>query len=239
MTEHPKSTIYRLMAQNPDMNLEILDTCFSQTYIKEGNMNLFKCTVKYTLDGEIIEVTGDTRTTKKDSEYATFSIVHQHVDRYLDTVTKEIVPTTRIALSTVQPTLTRSTHMNTEKTSVFNIHDIKSDVLVVVDFENISRMDELSRLEKFASTVPNSITIIKVAGFCSSMKDKADIVVRSNRKDSVDHYISYLVGLIESKDESPKIYVISRDKFGSCLQDFCKNVKHCSDVIDFIQAYQM
>jgi hypothetical protein len=116
--------------------------------------------------------------------------------------------------------------------------DMSNQIIVIVDYENISKQSEISKLNTYLET--NSIVskVIKVAGFCSNVKTTADIVVRSNRSDAVDHYISYLTGKLESCEYPPKkIYVISRDKFGSCLQDFCNNVSHCSDVNDFIEIY--
>ena len=110
--------------------------------------------------------------------------------------------------------------------------DLSTKVIIIVDFENISRLDDVAKL--YDVVIPNKdVIVLKVAGFCSSIKHNADIVVRSNRKDAVDHYISYLVGLLESENTCPITYIITRDKFGSCLQDFCKNVTHCSDVTDF------
>jgi len=96
--------------------------------------------------------------------------------------------------------------------------DMSNQIIVIVDYENISKQSEISKLNTYLET--NSIVskVIKVAGFCSNVKITADIIVRSNRSDAVDHYISYLTGKLESCEYPPKkIYVISRDKFGSCL----------------------
>lgn len=126
---------------------------------------------------------------------------------------------------------------NTEQQSIFDLiksdYDMTNIMFVIVDFENVSKQNEISLL--YDVVIPGkTIHIVKIAGFCSSVKQNSDIVVRSNRKDAVDHYISYLIGLLESKDTLPIIYIITRDKFGSCLQDFCNNVTHCSDVADFL-----
>lgn len=124
---------------------------------------------------------------------------------------------------------------------ILNFCEVCNDKLfIIIDLENISKVDINSialAIDSNPQLAQKHMRIIKIAGFCSSVKSSADIIIRSNRKDAVDHYISYLIGVIETKShESSLIYVITRDKFGSCLQDFCNNVIHCSDVIDFIQC---
>lgn len=121
--------------------------------------------------------------------------------------------------------------------------NLSKTIIVVVDFENICKQSDINKLSTHIKSFMSQqqeliIKVIKIAGFCSSVKNTADIVVRSNRNDAVDHYISYLVGKLESSNFPPKkIYIISRDKFGSCLQDFCNNVEHSSDVSDFISSF--
>lgn len=121
--------------------------------------------------------------------------------------------------------------------------DMTKTIIVIVDFENICKQSDIIKLTNYIKHYMQSqqeftVRIVKIAGFCSSVKNSADIVVRSNRSDAVDHYISYLVGKLEvSKLPPKKIYIISRDKFGSCLQDFCNNVEHSSDVNDFISVF--
>ena len=114
---------------------------------------------------------------------------------------------------------------------------------VVVDLENIAKIDKSmieSAVKSNSTMTKKTVEIVQVAGFCSSVKSSANIVVRSNRKDAVDHYIGYLIGLLEAnmtkKQLQQPIYVVTRDKFGSCLQDFCTNVVHCSDVADFVHC---
>jgi len=140
--------------------------------------------------------------------------------------------------STLTPSSNKAVDRPVQKTaSIFDLlevsDDLSNDIIIIVDFENVQKLDQLALL--YDVVIPDKdIHIVKIAGFCSCVKHNADIVVRSNRKDAVDHYISYLIGLLESGKTYPIIYVITRDKFGSCLQDFCKNVTHCSDVMDFL-----
>jgi len=104
-------------------------------------------------------------------------------------------------------------------------------ILIIVDYENISKSAEIIKLTNLKK---DNMEIIKVTGYCSSanLKKEADIVVRSNGKDAVDHYISFMVGYIKAICDV-KIYIITRDSFGSRLQDFSDNIIHCSDVDDF------
>jgi hypothetical protein len=131
----------------------------------------------------------------------------------------------------------------THENSNNNDSDLSNTIVVIVDFENVSNKNDIIKLTQFVKTTKKNktkhdIKMVKIAGYCSTVKSTADIVVRSNRKDAVDHYISYYIGLLEAQPKPPmKIYIISRDKFGSCLQDFCNNVEHNSDVSDFINVF--
>lgn len=115
-----------------------------------------------------------------------------------------------------------------------------TDTVVIVDYENVSKESEIIKLEKYIKGLLNggtSIRIVKIAGHFSTVKKSADIVVISNRNDAVDHYISYYIGRLEATSSTKHTYVITRDKFGSCLQDFCNNVTHVPSVDDFIDDY--
>jgi len=85
-----------------------------------------------------------------------------------------------------------------------------------------------------------SIEIIKFAGHASTMKDTADIVVRSTRNDAVDHYIGFYLGMRIGTNpnltKTHSIHILSRDKFASCLQDFCFAVIHNVDVDHLIET---
>ncbi len=147
--------------------------------------------------------------------------------------------------SDIVPDDTNIKDKNCEISLVDPVMDLSKIIVVIVDFENISKQSDIIKLTQFIKDAMNyeseyCIKMVKIAGYCSSVKGTADIVVRSNRKDAVDHYVSYYIGLLEAQPNPPKkIYVISRDNFGSCLQDFCKNVEHNSDVNDFINVFNI
>jgi hypothetical protein len=119
---------------------------------------------------------------------------------------------------------------------------------ILIDYENISDDKEIAKLENYINTLKKSkmsriknktIKIKKIAGFFSSKKNKADIVVRSNRKDAVDIFMVYYVGKLEEQYKDIEICIISRDKIFSCLIDFCSNVTHFPDVEDFIKRFEI
>src|SRR5436190_642425 len=79
----------------------------------------------------------------------------------------------------------------------------KKNIIIILDFENINKLSDVDKLMLHIASISKNrsdilIKIIKIAGFCSTVKNSADIVVRSNRKDAVDHYISYFVGKMEA-----------------------------------------
>jgi len=271
--EHPKSAVCRLISQkcNKGYDLSIspeVSLCsskFVQEHQREGNINLFTCSVPIIYNGKKITFTTKNikYQTKKEAEYCVFSQILEYLEKNLgnnhsqtqiqtfkfDDVIVDRLDNSNKTLDNSNKTLddlnkTIDNHIiksNTTTVSkinnifddVLNTNDMLNMVFILVDFENISNLNQVARL--YNVKIPaKDIHIVKIAGFCSSVKQNADIVVRSNRKDAVDHYIGYLIGMLESRKQSPIIYIISRDKFGSCLQDFCRNVTHCADVDDFL-----
>ena len=160
---------------------------------------------------------------------------------------------------------------------------INKNLLVLIDYENVSNAQQLERLYNFLSKVTvyiddiddaeyeimeheydlfidadadtepietiqhtvkpqprPSIEIVKFAGHASTMKDTADIVVRSTRNDAVDHYIGFYLGMRIGENpnltKTHSIHILSRDKFASCLQDFCFAVTHNVDVDHLIET---
>jgi hypothetical protein len=235
--EHPKSTVYRMISQKFNQsknniieelpNVIIHTPEFSHEYKSHGNINIFKCLIVLTYSEQIIKFVSDTHSNKKDCEYDVFQKILNFLSEKLNTQHTNSNICTNTKIETIKK----------QTISIFDLikedYDMSNTIIVIVDFENISCLDQVAQL--YNVVIPKkTIYVVKVAGFCSSVKQNADIIVRSNRKDAVDHYISYLIGLLESKEISPIIYIVSRDKFGSCLQDFCKNVTHCSDVSDFL-----
>ncbi len=120
--------------------------------------------------------------------------------------------------------------------------DLTNQIIVLVDFENVAN-DQITKLNNSIKYImkKNKDIIIKMltfAGFCNTRSKFANIVVRSNRLDAVDHYISYYVGLLEMKINPPsRIHIISKDHFAACLQDFCKNVVHNPYESDFTKMF--
>lgn len=263
-TEHPKSAVCRLISQkcnkgndwNTSPAVSLDSPKFTNDYQQLGNKNFFTCSVKIIYNNQHATFTSKQKfLTKKEAEYCVFSQILEFLElkfkllesnfskiphsqkfdnvivdkldepiKTLDESNKTIVNHI-IKFDTIQKINNIFDIMNTD--------DMSNMVFVIVDFENISNLNQVARLNNVKIPTKN-VHIVKVAGFCSSVKQNADIVVRSNRNDAVDHYIGYLIGLLESRKQSPIIYIISRDKFGSCLQDFCKNVTHCADVDDFL-----
>ena len=147
----------------------------------------------------------------------------------------------------VSPQDDSSTPIDIYRSSKKNSPIGKNIQFVIVDLENVSKTNDIIQLTSYVNDYNQNnenyyLDVIKVAGFCSSVKNNADIIVRSSRKDAMDHYISYLVGSINAyasfESKNTHIYVITRDNFASCLQDFCKFTTHCSDVSDFFQIMQ-
>lgn len=241
-SEHPKSAVYRITAQNPKKKFTTISVDFLHEHSKSNNKNYFKCVVSFKIDDDEYKVTSNTHQkflSKKDAEYDAFSqiliiIKNQYLKKLKSVKSSKIIQPLKTTESTKSIESTESTKLS-EPVNTYAL----MNVVIIIDFENMSKANDLTKLLEFIENKNKSkqISIIKVAGYCSSMKTAADIVVRSNRKDAVDHYISYFIGILEANNPSPKIYVVTRDKFASCLQDFCKNVHHCSDVDDFINMY--
>ncbi|VBB17754.1 hypothetical protein YASMINEVIRUS_217 [Yasminevirus sp. GU-2018] len=257
--EHPKSAVNRLIAQNKVSDIEISEPNYTHKYISSGNKNIFTCTINVLYKKERIVIMSREYLTKKECDrdaYDQILALIQHgphqtkntlTSSYLDSAVVESM--SRLSTSTV----TNSVNSNLPTPSV-PVQNYLSNLLercrerddvvyVVVDLENIAKIDKStieSAVRSNPTMIQKTVEIIQVAGFCSSVKSSADIVVRSNRKDAVDHYIGYLIGLLEAnmteRQLQQSIYLITRDKFGSCLQDFCTNVVHCSDVADFVHC---
>jgi hypothetical protein len=188
---------------------------------------------------------------KKECDRVVFTKIKKYLDSIIQKEPSIVIQKEPSVVIQKEPSVViQSNHPDASKTSQIAIEkmitgeelnltvDMKNLVYVIVDIENISKQDQLSQLNLIK--IPDKVVkILKIAGFCSTVTNHANIIVRSNRKDAVDHYISYIVGQLESRDIKPKIYVVSRDKFGSCLQDFCNNVTHCANVSDLIQLLTM
>ena len=130
-------------------------------------------------------------------------------------------------------------------------------LLILIDFENINSKSEMEKLHENLShikvievidsedelntqEITKDIELIKFAGKASSVKTDANIIVKSTRKDAVDHYIGFYlgkrIGENPSMSKTHSIHILSRDHFASCLEDFCPNVVHNTDVDDFLES---
>jgi hypothetical protein len=132
---------------------------------------------------------------------------------------------------------------NSSKSKVNSKLKIEKDLLILIDYENVSEVKQLKKLDTFLSDIDTNVEIIKFAGHASSMKNSADIVVKSTRSDAVDHYISFYlgqqIGLNRNILNSHSVHILSRDKFASCLEDFCDAVIHNVDVDHLIESIQV
>lgn len=240
--EHPKSAIHRYIAQfpnNPDVNFSIIDVVYSHDFQK--NKNIYSAKIFYTINGQSNAYTSSFYSTKKEAEKEAYDHALKLLIFYLDkneTISTRVdsnPSNTNVQIVFVDELLQSYKINRIEPTGDHT--DLSGKTIVMVDLENISKYEDIYHLTQFIKKCEN-IIMIKVAGFCSTVKSSADIIVRSNRKDAVDHYISYYIGMLEYLPQPPKkIYIISRDKFGSCLQDFCNNVVHSSDVDDFCSMF--
>lgn len=163
----------------------------------------------------------------------------------------------------------QSTTINSDDRQNTDCITIDRNLLILIDYENVSVSKEIDRLKRYlqrvkvrlptdydgysdsnsdsdsesdSSHVTESIQVIKFAGHASSMKDTADVVVRSTRRDAVDHYIGYYLGIqIGSNPDllnTHSIHILSRDRFASCLSDFCSSVTHNVDVDHLIESIE-
>lgn len=214
--EHPKSFVNNFIAKHNKLQITILEVKFSHR-CESDNKNIFECMIKFETPGKIYRIKSEEYLNKKDCEKDAYGQI------------KDLLLSLNLDLELDNK---KSFDLSDEINKLKLTRNKNKTVYVLIDFENIPKLDDIALLNNF-KIENKTIKVLKIAGFCSGVKANADIIVRSNRKDAVDHYISYMVGLLESAC-SPEIYVVTRDKFGSCLQDFCKNVKHCSDVHDFM-----
>jgi len=242
MTEHPKSAVHRYMAQNADSpdatQLVIDDVHYNHEHLPVDNKNIFTCIIKCSVDKIHHTITSGKFLTKKNAEKDAFDILYKLLQTK-DMISKSADHVVNPFKEKPVPEQRNRTEWKEDITGM----DLTKTIVVIVDSENICKQSDINRLTSHLDLFMYqqqeiSVKVVKVAGFCSSVKNTADIVIRSNRNDAVDHYISYLIGKLESNMLPPKkIYIISRDKFGSCLQDFCNNVEHSSDVSDFISSF--
>jgi len=118
--------------------------------------------------------------------------------------------------------------------------NLTNQIIVLIDYENISN-EETNKFKKSIKIMRDkniNVQMLTFAGYNNPRSNTADVIVESKRKDAVDHFISYYVGMLEMKSQSPnKIHVITMDHFGQCLQDICDTVIHNSCEKNFTKMY--
>ena len=98
--------------------------------------------------------------------------------------------------------------LNSTSPNISNVssayHPIEIDkiIWILIDYENVSNPKEILKLERFLTVQPFESKVIKFAGHASTVRDTADIIVKSTRKDAVDHYIGFWIGQEIGKDSS-------------------------------------
>lgn len=243
--EHPKSIVYRIIAQkcnqnNKSPNVIIHEPEYSHRYVQIGNKNIFKCSVTIVIDGDQYVFESCECFNKRECDRDVYILIKDFLENNVSNKSE----TNNIDNSAKHNNIICKSDDGTKKEMKQNNEDgllfernedMTNVIYVIVDIENISKQEQILQCKNL-KVVNKDVRVLKIAGFCSTVTQYADIIVRSNRKDAVDHYISYVIGILESGKSCPEIYVISRDKFGSCLQDFCKNVTHCVDVSDFMNV---
>lgn len=227
---HPKSVLFELIAKSKNISKPNFN--FSQELIKDKNIINFTCSTNIIINNNNINFNSAIHHTKKEAEKE----VCKHILEYLHQNNR---------LTSNVPNITHiSNNIKNNEQDIINNIILNDNInsLIIIDHDNVSKDSDILKLENFVKVKMNNISfIIKISSYISSTKNTADIIVRSSRKDAVDHYISYLIGKIngifELNKRSIKIYIITRDKFGGCLHDFVVNVMHNVDVNDFILQF--
>lgn len=251
-----KSKLYELiqLSQNSKFPIRLSRPKFidSDRFEKETNTHYMTCSATIEIDGKEESFTSDVFSNKKDANQDVCLKIFKRING-LDQESQSVKQKTIKSTSSYQ------------KAKYYGEIAINKNLLILIDYENISAEKELEKLWRFLSRVyaPDivrdnkddegnegdggcvesefyGIEVIKFAGHSSSMKAKADVVVKSTRKDAVDHYIGFYLGKVlgesPSMAETHSIHVLSKDHFASCLEDFCPNVTHNVDVDHLIES---
>lgn len=115
--------------------------------------------------------------------------------------------------------------------------NIVHDTLIIVDYENVSAKHEISKLDTLQKVLnmDRHCDVVKFAGKLSPVSHLSDIVVESTRKNAVDHYISFYLGMCyDNISKDTLIFILTKDHFASCLDDMYENIYHVVSVQDII-----
>lgn len=253
MSKTAKSQLYELIQQSQSSNgspkLDFPTFDYVDEFDQSTNTHRMTCSATITIGDRNEVFVSDVYGNKKEAN-------HDVCQKIFDCVVEQDVT----ECSEMQNTISNSDdRQNTDRI------DIDRNLLILIDYENVSVSKEIDRLKRYlqrvnvriptdydgylvsnsesdSSHVTESIQVIKFAGHASSMKDTADVVVRSTRRDAVDHYIGYYLGIqIGSNPDllnTHSIHILSRDRFASCLSDFCSSVTHNVDVNHLIESIE-
>ena len=241
-----KSKLYELiqLSQNDKYPIKLGRPVFTYEHIftRSTNTHNFTCVAVIEIDGETHEIRSNGFASKKDANQNACKKIYTRV------TSENTYPDKPDSAKTTQ------TYSGTTEPDIM----IDKYLLILIDYENVSVDKEIAKLMSFLTRVSyvdlndkyegysdsesedQPIEVIKFAGHSSSMKAKSDIVVRSTRKDAVDHYIGFYLGQRMGANpalhDTASIHVLSKDHFASCLEDFCPNVVHNVDVDDLIDS---
>jgi hypothetical protein len=252
-TMSAKSKLYELiqLSQNSKypVGLSRPDFDFTDEFDQKTNTHYMTCRAVIEIDDKKTKFESDVYTNKKDANQDVCEKIHLHITN-LECNREDVSISSRGERSRM------SLASGDDPEEIF----IDKYILILIDYENVSVDKEIDRLMQFLDRVSHidlnnlyedrhancsessepPTEVIKFAGHASSMKNNADIVVKSTRRDAVDHYIGFYLG--RRLGETPTIadthsvHVLSRDRFASCLSDFCENVTHNVDVDDLIDS---
>jgi hypothetical protein len=239
---HPKCILLEFLSKNKIITKPIVT--MSDKFIKKMNTHEFICKVELDLNGRMIVNFSQCHKTKKDAEREAFQLLLENVLMKKDNSSllasfdhveiSEQGNFDQISMKHVDDDIPNKI---TNHPFIFEKISFPFGVLVIVDFDNVSKKSEMDKLMELKTRVDTNFDIYKICSFLSSNKKDADFVVRSSRKDAVDHYISCYIGHYFGTHplNNTKIFVMSRDNFGGCHRDFNFGwVEHVPDVDDLI-----
>ncbi len=179
------------------------------TYISlKGEDNLWISTVKIILYGDSYDIESGQYKKKKQAECsAAFN-----------------------AIEKIKSIKIENTHKEIKITNLYPIDKLvinDSGKYVLVDYENISRLKNISQIK-------SDFILLKFVSHChpKALTGEANFIIESSIKDAVDHFISFYIGrLVNHHKNNLLICVLTRDHFASSYESFIKDktikIVHC------------